>query len=307
MSHAVPATPARPEPPGLTVNQLFDLYLRYSIAEHVHGPEALYDRQRTLAWFAETHGEMAVADLKPFHLSDWIDGHPGWRSASTRRSKANGIRAAFQWAVNGERISRNPFKSVRYGEAERRPSMPDEALAELLAVGNKRFEMALRFLRLTGCRVSEMCGLTWANVDMAGGLATIQKHKSRKHTGKAKIVVLVPECVELLKEIRRRHTPYYMGVVFLNNRGLPWNRRTLGQHLRRMKKVYGINCKATIHGLRHAWATEAVRSGAPMKHVSMALGHATMAITEKFYVEIAADSAEVRAAALAAQVKGGRP
>lgn len=319
---SVPAPTPRPASPGpklftpsddppfadgpLTVRELFELYLHYSLAEGVHCPAALEHRRHTFALFCELYGDMPVTDCKPFHLADWIDAHANWKSPSTRRAIANGIRAAFQWALDGERIARNPFRSVHYGQAPRRPCLPDSVLAEVLECGNKRYEQALRFLRLTGCRLSEMAELTWPCVDLAGGLATIEKHKSRRFTNKAKIVILVPEAVELLKVVRSRQKPDYMGHVFLNNRGTAWNRQTMGQQFRRTTKRYGIDAKgATTHSLRHQYATVAVEAGAPLKMVSMALGHASQSITEAYYVAVAPDSAAVRAAAVAAQAKGG--
>lgn len=282
--------------PALTVRDVLLLYLRHSEASGLHGQETLADRQHVFGLFADVHGDLPVTDCKPFHLTDFIQAHPTWKSLSTQRSKANAIRAAFQWAARQERIDRNPFLSVTYGEAEPRPPLGDDVLQELLVCSNKRFERVVRFLRLTGCRLGELTGLTWPAIDLEKGLARIERHKTRKRTQKAKLLILVPEAVELLRKIQRTQKPDYQGVVFLNTRGTPWNRRTLGQTLRRMKTRGEVSTAATLHGLRHQWATKAIASGAPLSLVSAALGHSSSAVTERYYVDLSREVEAIRSA-----------
>lgn len=263
---------------SVTVADVVTAYLRHSAAATLHCAESLAERQRTLNAFAATFGPLECDTLKPFHLQDWIDSHPAWKSISTRRAKANQIRAVFQWACDGERIGRNPFRMVRYAEAERRPDMPDATLASLCDLANKPFERALRWLRLTGCRLSELCRAQWSDVDLERGVWIIQRHKSRRFTCKPKVVALVPEAVALLRSIAKAD-----GTIFLNTRNKPWTRRTLGQQLRRMKDRHKIDEAATLHGIRHAAASAAIGNGAPLKLVAEQLGHSTTAITERYY------------------------
>ena len=107
-----------------TVREIVLLYLRYSAAHGVHGADAFMDRQRTLSLFCWAVGNLPAAECRPFHLTDFIEAHPAWRSPATRRSKANAVRAVFQWAADQERIGRNPFKAVRYPDSDAAPSFP---------------------------------------------------------------------------------------------------------------------------------------------------------------------------------------
>jgi integrase len=286
----------------ITVKDVIDLYLRHAATMRKHCPEARADRERTLGLFSADWGQLAVRDAKPFHLSDWIESRPGWKSVSTRRAKANEIRAAFAWAADGERIDRNPFKSVRYAEAERRPEMPDATLDTICSLANKQFERAARFLRLTGCRLSEMCRAVWRDVDLVRAVWVIPNHKSVAFTGRPKTVALVPEAVNLLLELRTLAFPAAKNAVgtlavsanafiFLNTRGKQWNRRTLGQHLRRMKKVHGIDCKATLHGARHRAISAAIIAGGDITLIAQQAGHSTPAITSRYYAHLDTDEA----------------
>lgn len=285
-------------PETLTVRALCALYLRHCEIESVHGAEARADRQRTLRLFCEAHGDLPVSECKAFHLSGFIEAHAAWKSSATRRAKANAVRACFQWACNDERINRNPFARVRYAEAERRPELADDTFALVARLANKRFEAAFRFLRLTGCRLNELCEAEWPDIDLDRGVWTIHRHKSRRYTHRPKLVALVAQAVDLLLEIDRvAGKPN----VFLNNAGNPWTRRTLGQTLRRMKLRHGIDSPATLHGIRHRFAGVAVANGAPLKLVAAQLGHSNTAVTERYYVSLEGHMDAIREAAERAQ------
>jgi integrase len=286
-------------PDDLVLRSVIDAYLRHSEANGVHCQEALTERKRVLYAFAEHCGWIPVAHLKAFHLSDWIDGNKRWRSVSTRRAKANMVRACFNWACEQERIDRNPFQRVRYREAERRAEMPDDVLDRLATLASKPFEHAIRFLRLTGCRVGELCRARWRDVDLVRGVWTIHRHKSRRYTGKPKTVALVTQAVALLVAVQAMPVLFPPGpgdLIFTNTRGKAWTRYTLGHTLKRLKRKWRLNCPATLHGIRHQAATAAILNGAPLKLVAEQLGHASTAVTERFYVNVNGQIDAMRAA-----------
>lgn len=291
------------ESPGLLVRDVATLYLRHCAVESVHGAEARAERLRVLGAFVDVQGGTAVADCKPWMLTEFIESHPSWKSVSTRRAKCNAIRAAFEWATRQERIDRNPFRSVSYAEAERRPELPDATLEVVERLANKSFEVALRFLRLTGVRLGELCAANWPDADLERGILTVHRHKSRRYTGKPKIVALVPDAVALLVSLKLQtpalqncaafpegmpgsRVPADTRPIFLNSRGTRWTRYSLGLQLRRIKARYGIQTNASLHGIRHRLATAAVSAGAPLTLVAAQLGHASPAITSRYYVHV---------------------
>ncbi|HLN27603.1 MAG TPA: tyrosine-type recombinase/integrase [Gemmataceae bacterium] len=293
-----PTYPALAEVAYPTVAEVIERYLLHVKTSGQHCQESIEQRVQVFGLFVEVYGNFAIADCKPFHLTDWIMAHKRWKSSSTKKAKANQINACFNWAVREGRIASNPFARITYQEAEPRPPMEDDAFESLVAHGNKRFERAVRYLRLTGCRLSEMTCVTWPMVDFEIGIVTLERHKTRKHTRKPRIIVLVQEAIDLLREIRSRQPDRYEGVVFLNNRNTPWNRRTLGQQLRRMKKLGQVKSDASLHGLRHAWCTAGIANGASLKLISEGAGHASSAITERNYVKLTAQHANAIRAAI---------
>jgi integrase len=299
-------------PAESTVREIVDRYLAHSEKVGTHGAESAVERRRVLLRFCaatlpdgRAFGDCPVSAMLPHHLSDWIEDQPRWKSSSTRKSKANQVNAAFNWAAGPKqrRIEANPFEGVDYEEAPPRPCLPDAVFAKVADAASKPFEEAMEFLDLTGCRLSDLFRLDWPFIDWVKGQVKLEKHKSRKKTGKAKIFALVPEAIELLKRIRERN-PASSGPVFLNTRGRRWNRGTLGQNIRRIKKRLGIAEKATLHGIRHMFGRQAIKNGAPVKLISKQLGHSSVTTTERYYCDL---DDEIDAIRDAAKLAGKRP
>lgn len=298
----------------LTVRQVVDRYMQHCFAVGTHSAEARSERERTfkvfLAYtspaFDGTLGDLPLASCLPCFLEDLIEGNLRWKSTSTRKAKANQINAAFNWAVNSKRIPDNPFSGITYPEAEPRPCMPDDVLGKVMVKANKSFERALVFLRLTGCRLSDLFRLCWDHIDWEKGLARLPVRKAKRNgKGKPKPLILLDETIELLKKVRAED--YHEGEVFRNTQGRSWTRRTLGQELARLKERLEIGDPATLHGIRHQVGTMAVKAGISVKFVSRLLGHSSSAITERYYVHDDEDFESMRIAAEAAKPKVVKP
>lgn len=304
----------------LTCAEVITLYMRHAAAVELHCATSKAERERILPAFMEVVGSLLVADAKPYHLSEWIESNPKWISVSTRRAKANQVRAAFQWAFDSERIPRNPFRICRYPESEPRPAMSDETLNLFTRHANKRFECVLRFLRFTGCRLGELCNAKWADVDLDRGEWTIHRHKSRKFTRKPKRVALASQAVILLRSVADTRagnegppaTAMVPGnalscnsadPVFVNNHGRGWTPGTLGVAFRWLKKRHKIATNASLHGIRHAAASAMLGAGAPIKLVAEQLGHSRCDILEDVYYH----RSDAHLAAMRAAVEMGLP
>jgi len=292
--------------PALKVHEVVTLYLSHSRATGLHCQKTLIERERVLGKFAEKHGAKTIEECKAHHLSDWIEGNAKYKSSSTRRAKSSMVKACFQWALLQGHIPSNPFREIRYTDAKQRQPMDDETLGEILKHSNKSFEKAVRFLRLTGCRVGQLCLLTWEDVDLEKGLMIVRTPSSRVHriAGRFKTIVLAPEAVQLLcgiNEIVRQDNP--AGHVFLNHRNKPWVSISLTGHFSRLKKRINIKTTATLHCLRHAFAVQALRSGASHSLLANALSHCTHHVTERLYPSSEGKTKKTKTSAAPSQTK----
>jgi integrase len=279
----------------VTAGELVDRYLKWCDVREVHDAGSRSQVNRYLAQFVKLYGCLPVIQLRPFQLTNWIDANPAWKKSNTRRAVAARVRSVFNWAVEQQYIRRNPFKPVHYAEGERAPEMTDDVWAKLCKLANKPYERVLRFLRYTGCREGELCEAVWGGINFETGTWVILKHKTRKRTRKPKVVTLTRRALEFLKEIRP-DDPKPGDRVFLNTWGKPWNPKWVQIQLVRLKEKLGTDCPATIHGIRHRFATAAVANGAPMELVAQQLGN-DPATCGKYYVDLSREAAAIRAAA----------
>jgi integrase len=69
--------------------------------------------------------------------------------------------------------------------------------------------------------------------------------------------------------------------------GLPWGPDRLSSQF--FYRAHKLDVPITFHGLRHSFATIALRARVPMKLVSDILGHTTTAITADLYTHVLED------------------
>ena len=187
----------------------------------------------------------------------------------------------------------NPCRGVaRSREEARDRTLSDSELAALgkalqdLSVQYPAATSAIRFLAVTGWRVSEAIGLQWSYVDMERGVVTLPTTKVGRQTR-----VLPSAALDVLAGVPRIHG---CEAVFTTT-----GRVSVGyQH---MREIFNMACKsakiegATMHDLRRGVATAAAASGVGLTVVRDLLGHRT--------IQMAARYARLSDSALAAAVE----
>jgi integrase/recombinase XerD len=138
----------------------------------------------------------------------------------------------------------------------------------------------LEVLYATGLRVSELLGLTQAQVDLDGGVVTTMG-KGRKE----RVVPIGDPAVRWLRRylaegrpalMRGRPTPR----VFVNARGTALSRMGFWKILRAYGAAAGIPRAISPHVLRHSFATHLLERGADLRAIQMMLGHADLSTTQ---------------------------
>jgi integrase len=254
-------------------------------------PRTYYERARYLQLFSEAHGRKLVKDVKPFHLTTWLDAHPEWSNAATHSYVVRCVKRPFNWAVKLEMINRNPFKSVEHVQGKRRRPITQDEYARLIAAACKkkrlaRFVEALRFMRLTGCRPGELRSLCWEHIDLERAVIVLRDHKTvatRKDKA-PRVIPLVEDAVRLLVQIRARKD--HVRFVFVARGGKPWSRGGLQQNVRRLREEVGLPDDVVVYGIRHDFGTRGVLRGVDIKTLAELMGHTSTRIREH-YVHLA--------------------
>lgn len=282
-------------PTSATVEYIVERFFTHATSVKRYSDESALERRRVFDMFIERYGSKAVEHCIPDDLQSWIDSKPEWDSPWTKRHKCQMIQAAFNWGAKMRIIDGNPFFGVVYEEGERRPSIKPAEYQSILRISDPGFRRFLTFLRSVGCRAGEASGLEWPDVDLERGTVKLSKHKTRKKTKKAKIIVLPTVAWKLLSLMRRR-CPGHQGHVFLNMRKTAWTKSALDTKWDRLRQRAGVGAHAVIHGIRHLFGSQQVAGGKSLKLVSVAMGHSSVKVTEKFYVELDGEIEAIRAA-----------
>lgn len=151
------------------------------------------------------------------------------------------------------------------------PAAPDGRLHRAL----------LETLYASGCRASEVAGLSIGDLDLARGtLRCIGKGD------KQRIVPFGARAREAVAAYLERDRPgrWRAGVsgdaVFLNRRGRPVSRVGLWRVVTTQARRAGLPGKVSPHTLRHSFATHMLAGGADLRVVQELLGHASIATTQ---------------------------
>ena len=158
---------------------------------------------------------------------------------------------------------------------------------------------------LTGLRRSELCGLKWDAVDLAGGTLRVVRTLQRitghrlvegqpKTDRSRRSIDLSPAAVGLLHDVRGSQIEHQLeygelwentGFVFTQLNGLPVDPDQISKQFPRLLKRCGLP-HMSFHGLRHAHATLALTAGVNIKVVSERLGHSSVAVTLDIYAHV---------------------
>jgi integrase len=183
--------------------------------------------------------------------------------------------AAWQAHVAGVRRL-GPVKIGAQGErrygAGRRPDSDatDDYLQRL-----RQTVPIFRALLFTGCRLGEILGLRWLDVDMRRNVVSIVQQK----TGKQKTLPIEGEFREVLLAL-----PRSIGAapVFTRPDGRPFATIDVQRAFRIARKLSGIRSELTPHSLRHTFASWLAISGQPLRTIQELLGHADIRMTIRY-------------------------
>jgi integrase/recombinase XerD len=205
-------------------------------------------------------------------------------TAARRRSALRGFHA---WLARRAGDAGGPLDELPPPRRERRlpRALSVEEVATLLAQPAGEEPLRLRdraMLELaygSGLRVSELCGLKRADLDLENRLVTVIGKRDKQRAvpfGRAAERELRAYLDRARPLIVRRDRHDF---VFANARGLGLSRMGFWKILRDHARAAGIAGRVHPHLLRHSFATHLLIGGADLRVVQELLGHASVATT----------------------------
>ena len=223
--------------------------------------------------------------------------------ATTARRKIASLRTFFRFLVREGLMLDNPFAGLRgpklahtlprvltVDETARFLAAPIAELETLRRLGSDtpvqiyshlRDRAVFETLYSTGCRISEVTGLDWGQVDLnTGGVIVTGKG------GKQRLCILGSTARAALGELRAQAAEMWPDGgaaatrIFLNERGRPFSPRDVERRMKYWLAVADLPLDLTPHKLRHSFATHLLDGGADLRSVQEMLGHASLATTQ---------------------------
>ena len=222
----------------------------------------------------------------------WLRARKNAGRTLARRLSA--LRGFFEYTVEEGLLESNPASLL---ESPRLPQYLPEVLSKaemdrLLQLPDmrekcgRRDRCLLEMLYAAGLRVSELCNLLVADVDMQRGLVLVSGKGA-----KDRLVPLHSLVLDLLQQwlsFWRDDFSPQSRYLFLNRSGKGLSRQYVWKMVKKYALLAGIRRSISPHTFRHSFATHLLEGGADLRAVQLLLGHADISATE-IYTHVQAE------------------
>ena len=200
---------------------------------------------------------------------------------SSRRRILSAVKSLFAFA---HRLGYLPFdvarplklRGVREGLADR--ILDEGQVLRMVALEtNPRNHALLSLLYVAGLRVSEVCSLSWRDLQPRndGGQVTVMGKRDKTRT------ILLPSSIwSLLFSLRGNESD--TAPIFKSRKRGHLSTSQVWRIVRKAARRAGINKNVCCHMLRHSHASHSLDRGAPIHLVQATLGHASVATTGRY-------------------------
>ncbi|WP_272672313.1 site-specific integrase [Providencia sp. PROV158] len=166
---------------GRNINEYLDEYLDICETRGL-SPSTIGGYKKCKSALSTLH-DLSVVDLTPGILKTWIQKQK--TSLKTIRNQLSFLRSALDEAVTDGLITSNPANMVTASRYQSKgspsdsdyivdPLTPEEVTAIYSAVRYDQWKNLFQFAINTGLRSSELCALSWGDIDFIGRTAHVQ-------------------------------------------------------------------------------------------------------------------------------------
>lgn len=274
----------------------------------------------------ENFGYLKIRDIKPSDVKQWfIKLYQDGRRYSTITSVRGVLRPAFEMAVEDDIIRRNPFSfqitDVVPNDSKTRQAISGEVKERFLTFIREsrhysQYYDEIIILLGTGMRVSELYGLTRADLDFEARRIKVERQLTRtrhceyyvekpKTASGERYIPMTDEVYRAFQNaVQRRKQPKvellidgHTGFLFLDKDGKPKVAMHLEHVMKRIVDRYNDAHEdklpsITPHVLRHTFCTEMANSGIDLKSLQYLMGHSDAGVTLNVYTHASYEAAE---------------
>jgi len=252
------------------------------------------DLRLFLEHLANAVGVTTVHEIERTHLLDYFaELDRRGRAGATRARKMAAVKSFFGYLQDSDVIERNLIKGMprpRQEVKEPRVLTEEEHIRlRRMCEHNPRDRALIELFLQTGLRLSEVATLTLSDLKLppqgtAGAIGAVTVNgKGRKR----RTVSLNWKACQAVSAYLAHRQSTRESAVFLSRAGKSLTPRAIQRIVKRYMERAGIS-RASVHTLRHTFATHMVRKGTNLRVIQEALGHTSLQTTS-LYVSLARD------------------
>jgi integrase/recombinase XerD len=284
--------PRREEPVPGPLDPLLDHYLTHVRVEKGLSPRTVDAYAQDLrAYLDGLHRERvrSADEVTTGHVEDHLAALAGrGLSARSQARHLAAVRTFHRFLLADRITTKDPAAAIERPRSSRKLPvvLTMEEVDALLAAADPstprgaRDKAMIELLYATGLRVSELCGLTVADVQLGAGWL-IARGKGDK------------ERVVPIGAIARAAVEHWLAgprsalaggrdgtALFVTRSGRRMSRQAFWKLLKKYAKRVGVRPELSPHKLRHSFATHLLERGADLRAVQQMLGHADVSTTQ---------------------------
>jgi len=198
----------------------------------------------------------------------------GGLSSSYQRSMVGAIKL-FYSHFSGHRMNISRLERPR--KEHRLPEVlsKEEVQRIIKATGNIKHKALLSIIYSCGLRIGEALNLKLKDLDKNRKLIRIEQAKGKKD----RYVPYSDKLRVLLREYYEKWEPRPKEYLFEGQYGLRYTNQSAGKVMQHAMKKCGIKKHASLHGLRHSFATHLLEAGTDVRYIQEILGHNSIKTT----------------------------
>jgi len=178
-----------------------------------------------------------------------------------------------------EKVLQRPVIQNLYKRPKGEKSLPqvlseDEVVRILKALQNLKHRAILTVIYSAGLRLSELLDLKLTDLDFDRKLIRVKMGKGRKD----RYTLLSPKLETLLREYLTQYRP--ASYVFEGRDGGRYSAKSVQNIFQNAAARAGIQKHASVHTLRHSFATHLLENGTDLRYIQELLGHSSSKTTE---------------------------
>lgn len=232
------------------------------------------DVEKFMAYAAKSLHAVKLSDLQNF-----VDSLTG--TDNTRKRVISSVKSLYTFGQKLGYLQFNVAAALKAPKAKstlaERILTESEVLTMIALTTKQRDKALLTLLYASAGRVSEICGLTWADVQPSGDSGQVTLFGKGGETRAVKLSRATWVMLQALRNGASNAQPVFtsqMGGAMVQSRVL--------QIVREAAQRAGIAGNVSPHWFRHSHASHALDRGANIALVQQTLGHSSLAVTSRY-------------------------